>query len=38
MKFNVPGCPWEVWGTPTTRASTATAKSIPIEKGFSHFK
>ena len=32
MKLNVPGCPWDVRGTPTTRASTATANAFPTQQ------
>ena len=38
MKLNVPGCPWDVRGTPTTRAPTDTAKAFPIGKRITHFK
>ena len=38
LKLNVPGFPWDVRGTPTTRASTATARAFPIGKRITHFK
>jgi len=40
MKLNihVPGYPWDIRGTPTTRASTATAKVSPKGKRITHFK
>ena len=38
MKLNIPDYPWDIRGTSTTRASTATATVSPKGKRITHFK